>query len=308
MAMSGVLRPGHAALRVLDLDEAVHFYTNVLGLLETGRDSFGRVYFKAWDERDHSSLILRQDDRAGIDFFGFKVLDIPTLDKLEADVKAWGLPTERIAEGEMLATGERVRFEIPSGHLIELYAEKKHVGTPMGNRNPDPWPQDLKGIAPVRMDHTFLSGGDFAKAADLFTDVLGFYVTERILLDDGKTSAAIFLSCSNRAHDIAFGGHPETGRLHHVSYRLETWEQVLRSADIMSMNKVSIDIAPTRHGVTRGATVYAFDPSGNRFETFCGGYDVYPDCEPLIWSFDEIGSAVFFHERNVDPIFFETTT
>ena len=48
MAITGVLRPGHAVLRVLDLDESVHFYTEVLGLKETGRNKSGRVYFKCW--------------------------------------------------------------------------------------------------------------------------------------------------------------------------------------------------------------------------------------------------------------------
>ncbi len=38
MALTGVLRPGHAQLRVTDLDRAVHFYRDVLGLVETGRD------------------------------------------------------------------------------------------------------------------------------------------------------------------------------------------------------------------------------------------------------------------------------
>ena len=60
MATTGVMRPGHIQLRVLDLDESVEFYKNVLGLVETGRDAAGRVYFKAWDERDHNSVILRQ--------------------------------------------------------------------------------------------------------------------------------------------------------------------------------------------------------------------------------------------------------
>ncbi len=32
MSMTGVLRPGHACVRVLDLDECVDFYTNVLGM------------------------------------------------------------------------------------------------------------------------------------------------------------------------------------------------------------------------------------------------------------------------------------
>jgi catechol 2,3-dioxygenase len=63
---------------------------------------------------------------------------------------------------------------------------------------------------------------------------------------------------------IAFVRHGEPGKLHHIAFQLESWEKVLRAADIMSMNKVSIDIGPTRHGITRGTTIYFFDPSGNR--------------------------------------------
>ena len=58
MALEGVMRPGHAQVRVLDLDASITFYRDVLGLVETGRDAQGRVYFKCWDERDHSSYIL----------------------------------------------------------------------------------------------------------------------------------------------------------------------------------------------------------------------------------------------------------
>ena len=43
MAMTGVLRPGHISLRVLDLEEGINFYKNTLGLVETGRDAQGRV-------------------------------------------------------------------------------------------------------------------------------------------------------------------------------------------------------------------------------------------------------------------------
>ncbi|HRH72555.1 MAG TPA: VOC family protein, partial [Zoogloea sp.] len=139
MAMTGVLRPGHAQVRVLDLNEAVRFYKDVLGLVETGRDAQGRVYFKCWDERDHNSYVIRESDRAGLDFFGFRVLDKATLDKFETDLQAYGLTTERIPAGEMLATGERVRFTLPSGHVMELYAEKDKVGNGIPLINPAPW-------------------------------------------------------------------------------------------------------------------------------------------------------------------------
>ena len=65
MAMTGVLRPGHAQIRVLDIEESVKWYTDVMGLKYQGRDSQGRAYFKTRAERDHNSIILRQSDRDG---------------------------------------------------------------------------------------------------------------------------------------------------------------------------------------------------------------------------------------------------
>jgi catechol 2,3-dioxygenase len=75
---------------------------------------------------------------------------------------------------------------------------------------------------------------------------------------------------------------------------------VLRAADIMSMNRVSIDIGPTRHGITRGTTIYAFDPSGNRFETFSGGYQWYPDYEADHLDLEEVGRGIFYHDRKLN--------
>jgi catechol 2,3-dioxygenase len=76
----------------------------------------------------------------------------------------------------------------------------------------------------------------------------------------------------------------------------------------MSMNKVSIDIGPTRHGITRGTTIYAFDRSGNRFETFCGGYDFYPDMKPITWTWEDVGPGIFYHDRKLNDRFLSVVT
>ena len=102
--------------------------------------------------------------------------------------------------------------------------------------------------------------------------------------------------------------HAEDSKLHHVSFQLSSWEQVLRAADIMSKNRVSLDVSPTRHGVTNGTTIYFFDPSGNRLETFCGGYDHYPDMEPITWTWDEVGAGIFYHNRKLNDAFLSVVT
>lgn len=292
MALSGVLRPGHVQIRVLDMNEAVGFYRDVLGLEEMGRDASGRVYLKAWDERDHHSIILRQADQAGMDFFAFKVDSAATLDKLEADLRQYGLSTSRIPAGDLLETGERVRFEIPSGHQIELYAQKTFVGSDLGQKDPKPYsPKFDKGIAPMRFDHALLYGPNVDKVLEVFTQVLGFHLAEYVTLPDTDIKGALWLSCSNKAHDIAFVVHPEPGKLHHVSFYMESIERVFRAADIMAANDIKVDIGPTRHGITRGGTIYAWDPSGNRFETYSGGNTTYPDLPPIAWTWEGLGEG-----------------
>jgi len=308
MAISGVMRPGHCQLRVLDIEESVRFYTDVMGLKPMGRDKSGRAYFKCLDERDHASLVLRQADRSGMDFYGFKVRDARTLDRLESDLRAYGVRTERIPEGELLETGERVRFEAPTGHVFELYAYKKDVGNELGYLNPEAIIDGRKGVSPIRLDHWQIHGKDLDGSRELFTKILDFSLVERVLMEDGRTDMAIWLSCSNKTHDIAFVRDERSNTLHHASFLLDTWERVLKAADVLTIHRVALDIGPLRHGITRGTTIYAFDPSGNRFETFCGGYDFYPDMQPTVWTWDEVGRAIFYHTRQLNERFLTVVT
>src|SRR5215471_9557416 len=134
MALTGVLRPGHVALRVLELEPALKHYTEVLGLIETARDDKGRVYLKAWDEHDHHSVVLREADSPGMDYMGFRVDSGQSLERLARDVEQSGLATacQWIPAGEHLHTGVRFRFTIPTGHAIELFADKDKLGCNTG--------------------------------------------------------------------------------------------------------------------------------------------------------------------------------
>ena len=86
MAINGVLRLGHVAIRVREMEPAVKHYSEVLGLIETARDSQGRVFLKAWDEHDHHSVVSRQAAEPGMDYIGWRVDSTATLKKLATDV------------------------------------------------------------------------------------------------------------------------------------------------------------------------------------------------------------------------------
>ncbi|MCS4502458.1 catechol 2,3-dioxygenase [Arhodomonas aquaeolei] len=306
MSQKDVLRPGHVGVRVMDLDEAVRHYTGHVGLIETGRDREGRVYLKAWDEYDWFSLVLREADESGMDFMGFKVRDAGALARLERALAEFGCRVERIPAGELEHCGERVRFDSPTGHRFELYAEKDFYGNEVGTTNPEAFVDTVGGMAANRFDHCLLYGTDLDGSVRLFREVLGFDLAEQVV--DGETLVGAFLSCSNKAHDVAFIRHDEPGRLHHVSFLLDSWEEVLRAADIMSKYGISIDIGPTRHGITRGKTIYFFDPSGNRNEVFAGGSTWYPDHPTITWTADSLGKAIFYHDRVLNENFLAVVT
>ena len=79
----GVMRIGHASLKVMDMDAAVKHYENVLGLKTTMKDKAGNVYLKCWDEWDKYSLILTPSDQAGLNHVAYTVEQDSDLDELQ---------------------------------------------------------------------------------------------------------------------------------------------------------------------------------------------------------------------------------
>ena len=308
MAISGVMRAGSVQIRVTEMAAAEKHYTDVLGLIKTHEGGDGRVYLKAWDEHDHHSVVLREAETAGMDHMAFKVSDNDTLNAYEQKLEDSGVIVTRIPAGNDEATGERLQFVIPTGHTMELYSDMEQVGNGLSLDNPEVWPDDLKGMRPTRFDHCLLYGDDLDGSVRLFTEILGFELAEQVVTPDRKLMIGAFLTAANKPHDIAFIRSPEKNKFHHASFYVESWSDLQYCADIIAKKRVPLDIGPTRHGITRGGTIYFFDPSGNRNETFCGGYIHYPDRPTLTWTEDDLGRAIFYYDRKLNENFLSVTT
>ena len=166
----------------------------------------------------------------------------------------------------------------------------------------------IRGMGPSRLDHALLAGPNILESANFFIEVLGFDLSEELIDHESGTRLAQFVSCSNKAHDIAFQLREEPGKFHHVSFYLESMPDVYHAGDIMGKYNIPVDVGPTRHGITRGATIYFFDPSGNRNEVFSGGYIHYPDRPHLVWDTTQVGHAAFAIDNQLRPSFFEVVT
>ncbi len=305
MAMTGVIRPGYIEIKVLDMDEAVTHYCDRVGLSKAGTGDDGRVYLKAWDEFAHHSVILTEADEPGMVRMGWKVLDDDTLTKLSNDLEAYGLEVEQIAPGSQPGLGRAVAFMLPSGHRMELYADMEHSDDVPEVVNPNVWQREPHGMAVTRFDHALLYGPNIDEVTKIFTEVLGFKVAEETTTPGGP---AVWMTCSIKAHDIAFVQIPEPGRFHHAAFYLMEITDVMRAGDIMAYYDIPIDIGPTRHGITRGHTIYYFDPSGNRNEVFAGGYTYYPDYPTRSWEAEQVGKSIFYYERKLNEAFLTVYT
>lgn len=306
MAHTGVLRPGFIQLRVLDMPSAVEHYIKRIGLNLVAEGPDGRMYLKAADEFDHHSIVLRPAGAPGVDLMAFKVLEDADLDAFEKRIVAYGYPVDHVAAGEQPGIGRRIGFTIASGHRIELYAHAEQSEPKPATHNPNIWVVEPHGMQANRFDHALLYGPKIVENLDFFTKVLDFRCAERVDTPGGLL--AIWLTCGMKAHDIAFVDHAEPNKLHHVSFELENWDSVGHAADILTHFDISIDIGPTRHGITRGQTIYFFDPSGNRDEVFAGGYTYYPDNPTRTWDETQIGKGIFYYERVLNDAFLSVVT
>lgn len=295
--LSPVLRPGFIQLRVLDIEAAIVHYRDHMGLDLVSRHD-GRVYLKAYDEFDRHSVVLREADNVGVDVMAFKMASQESVEELRRNLDRRGIVHEVIEPEEQPGVGERLRVHMPTGHLFDFYATMALSDNGPMTDNPELWRDDPKGMRIIRFDHCALLGDEIDAAAEILIECLGFSVTERVLDPDGE-NIAIFLSCSNKAHDVAFLKAPVKGKLHHASFLLESWADIGHAADLMARRDIKIDIGPTRHGITRGQTIYFFDPSGNRNETFSGGYHFYPDNPTRVWTTDKFGKGLFYYEQEV---------
>ena len=96
-----------------------------------------------------------------------------------------------------------------------------------------------------------------------------------------------WLSATNKSYNLAIT-HDQSGaagRLHHVTYMMDSREDVLRAADILRDADVHIETGPHKHSIGQTFFLYCYEPGGNRFEIGSGGYLILdPDWKPVVWT------------------------
>ena len=307
----GLAHLGHYEVRVRDLEESKKFFTDVVGLFESDADD-DRVYLRAWQDWDHHTLILKQDERLGLEHVAWRVESPDDLNHFARLLKDQGLDYEWVDEGQELAQSQALRFKTPEGHAMELYAKIEKI-SPKSEDLVSPLPSHPsmytgRGIAPRRVDHLGLSSTDVNAMRRWVQETLGlkfYYYTEN---QDGRMTNA-WLSNTNISHEMSVVTSPEGGKLHHIAYYIDSPEELLRGAKVLVENGHQIEWGPGNHGTSGATFIYFREPSGNRVEVWTGGMLIFdPDWEPIRWTPEKAAVGLEIWNSPVPETFFTEVT
>lgn len=303
---------GHAEILTPKLDESVAFFENIMGLHESGRTE-NSVFLRGWGDYELHTLQLTRAKTSGIGHFAFRTRSAEVLDNMAEFLQANGVDGQWLEPG--FGQGRTFRFASPDGHNLELYYDTEKF-VPRNDQVPGfknmPQRYSPHGIAPKRLDHINLLAQDVKACRIFFHEMLGLRITEQIVLDSGVEAGA-WLTATLKSYDVAITrDHSNArGRFHHLTYAMDSREDVLRAADVLVESGTFIETGPHKHNIGQTFFLYFYEPGGNRFELCAGGYLIFdPDWQPVVWNEQErkkgqawgLQTVSTFHTYGTPPV------
>ena len=281
---------GHLELITPKPEASLRFFVDVMGMTETGREGQS-VYLHAYDDYERHSLKLTEGKVPMMGHVAYRTRSQQALERRIAALKGSGFEVGW-NDGD-LCHGPAYVCNDPDGHKIELYYETQWYQAPpelkpalknQAQRFP------ARGINVRRLDHWNGLAVDIEANRKFFTDYLGFRLTEQIVLDSG-VEAAMWMTCTNKSYDFAYtrDNTGTKGRFHHITYAVNSREEVLLAADVCLENGVHIETGPHKHAIQQTFFLYVYEPGGNRVEIANAGARLIlaPDWKPIRWSEEE---------------------
>lgn len=249
----------HAELVVEDLEKALQFNLEVMGLTELARDN-GVVYLGCGGDDNYDLALV--GGGTGLSHFAFQVESEEDLKHYAGRLKEAGIGSEERTDGEP-GQIKALRFAIPSGQQMELVIveDRPHYLNPASPKH-----RRLRGIAPLDVDHITLRNGEQVKeVGEFLRDILDFRVSDVFEPAPGVWGAA-WLHVGDYHHDLAIMGGPPGNNLDHLAWTMDGMDHIKKSADLLAQLDIPLETGPGRHGIGANLYGYFWSPGGNRYE------------------------------------------
>jgi len=285
-AIFDVAHLSHVELLTPVLDKSTSFFVESMGMSVEHRNETS-VYLRCWGDYEKYSVILTQSDQAGAAHTAFRAISPQALERRVKAIEEAGLGI--VWMDGSYGHGRSYRFRTPDGHIMELYYDtEKYV--PPQELKPTLKNQHQKftghGAAVKHFDHINYLSSNPGRDGEFMESILGMKKTEQIRMDSGEL-AAVWYRCTSKSYEVVFtkDSTRAKGRLHHLSFSVDTNEGIWRAANLFVDQKVPIEFAPSKHAIQQTYFVYVMEPGGNRIEISSGGYLVFdPDHQVITWT------------------------
>jgi catechol 2,3-dioxygenase len=292
----------HVELLTPVLEESTRFFVDSMGMFVEHRDEKS-VYLRCWGDYEKYSVILTQSDHAGAAHTAFRTMSPQALERRVRAIEEAGLGLGWMDDS--YGHGRSYRFRTPDGHVMELYYDTEKY-RPSQELRPTLKNQHQRftgqGAAVKHFDHINYLSSNPGRDGDFMENILGMNKTEQIRLDSGEL-AAVWYRCTSKSYEVVFtkDSTRAKGRLHHLSFSVDTNEGIWRAANLFVDQKVPIEFAPSKHAIQQTYFVYVMEPGGNRIEISSGGYLVFdPDHEVITWTEAERARGQAWGNKTVD--------
>jgi len=306
---------GYLELLTPEFDKSLWFFTDVLGLTVVSTEG-SSAYLRTWDDYERHTIKLTGHHTSGISRVGMRAESADALDRRVKAIEASGLGIGW-KDGDP-GIGATYAFYDPDGHEMDLYYETEWYSevrppelAPSLKNQAQAYP--ARGVCVRNLDHVNYLAVDSNGCGDFMVDQLGARITERIQLDDG-TYSAVWTHFAQKSYDVVYTNDwtGTRGRLHHVAFRTDTREDILRAADIALDKGVFIETGPHKHAIQQTFFLYVYEPGGNRVEVSCAGARLVlaPDWKPITWTEAErkkgqawgLQTIKSFHTKGTPPV------
>ena len=306
---------GYLELLTPEFDKSLWFFTDVLGLTVVSTEG-SSAYLRTWDDYERHTIKLTGHHTSGISRVGMRAESADALDRRVKAIEASGLGIGW-KDGDP-GIGATYAFYDPDGHEMDLYYETEWYSevrppelAPSLKNQAQAYP--ARGVCVRNLDHVNYLAVDSNSCGDFMVDQLGARITERIQLDDG-TYSAVWTHFAQKSYDVVYTNDwtGTRGRLHHVAFRTDTREDILRAADIALDKGVFIETGPHKHAIQQTFFLYLYEPGGNRIElcNAVGRLVFAPDWKTVTWTQAErakgqawgLKTIESFHTHGTPPV------
>jgi len=300
-------------LRTPVLEDSVAFFTDYLGLTQTGAEG-DSVFLRAWDDYETTTIKLTGHSTSGVGRTNVRASSPEALQRRVAAIEAAGLGVGW-ADGDP-GYGPTYVCHTPDGHELGVYYETEWYAPPAGlapalKNQAQAAPSH--GVAVRRLDHINWLGVEPVVNRDFLRDTLGALVTEQIVLDSGEIAGS-WTTFTNKGYDAVYTKDRTgtAGRLHHIAFAVDTRDGILRAADLALEQGVFIETGPHKHAIQQTFFLYVYEPGGNRIELCNAGARLVlaPDWQPVDWTEAErakgqawgLQTIESFHTHGTPPV------